>query len=294
MSVNITTAFVQQFSSTVQLLLQQKDFKFGPHITMGNHIGKQASPVDQIGAIAMQPVVGRFGPIGRVDASLDRRWVLPQDFDLNQLLDSFDEHRLLIDPKSKYLENARAAANRKKDEVMVAALFGTALTGETASTSTTFPSANQVAVNFESASNTGLTVAKLREAKRLLMSYEVDLDSDPLCAVVTSNQYDDLLREMQVVSTDFNDKPVLVDGKITRFLGINIIHCERLGVDGSSYRRVPVFAKSGLYMGMWNDVQADIDRRKDLSSQPWQAYIKMTIGATRLEENKMIEIKCAE
>jgi hypothetical protein len=294
MSINLTTHYVQQYSSNLQLLLQQKGSKLRPYVMTGSHVGKQASPVDQIGAVAMQQVVGRFNPMGRVDASTDRRWVFPSDFDLPQLIDSFDKLRLLTDPMSSYVQNAVYAAGRQMDDLIIAAMFGTAKTGESGGTSTVFPTANQVAVNEGAASNTGLTVAKLRAAKKLLMSYEVDLDSDPLTCVVTAKQHDNLLAEAQVISTDFNDRPVMVEGKITRFLGINIIHCERLAVDGSSYRRVPVFAKSGMYLGLWNDMQTDISQRKDLQGMPWQAYVMMTAGATRLEENKTIEIKCSE
>lgn len=294
MSVNIPTHYVQQFSSNVALLLQQKGSKLRSLIMSGTHVGKQASPVDQVGAISMQPVSGRFAAMGRVDAPTDRRWVYPSDFDLPQLIDSFDKLRLLTDPSSAYVQNAVYAAGRQMDDLIIDAFFGTAKTGETGSTNTSFLAGNQIAVNFESSSNSGLTVAKLREAKRILMSHEVDMESDPICAIVTSNQHDDLLREAQVVSTDFNDKPVLVNGKVEQFLGIKIIHCERLDVDGSSYRRIPVFAKSGMYLGLWNDMTTDISQRKDIQSLPWQAYIMMTAGATRLEEKKVVEIKCAE
>lgn len=294
MSLNLPTHYVQQFSNNVALLLQQKGSKLRPFIMSGSHVGKQASPVDQIGSIAMQPVSGRFAAMGRVDAPTDRRWVFPSDFDLPQLIDSFDKLRLLTDPSSAYVQNAVYAAGRQMDDLIIDAFFGTAKTGETGSTSTSFLAGNQVAVNFESAANSGLTVAKLREAKRILMSHEVDIENDPICAVVTSQQHDDLLREAQVVSTDFNDRPVLVNGKVEQFLGIKIIHCERLDVDGSSYRRVPVFAKSGMYLGLWNDMTTDISQRKDIQSLPWQAYIMMTAGATRLEEKKIVELKCAE
>jgi hypothetical protein len=294
MSVNLPSHYVQQYATNIQLLLQQKGSKLKGLVQTGSHVGKQASPVDQIGSISMQPVTGRFNAMGRVDAAVDRRWVFPSDFDLPQLIDSFDKLRLLNDPSSSYVQNAVFAAGRQMDDLIIDALFGTAKTGEAGATSTTFPAANQIAVNFGASGNTGLTVAKLREAKQLLMSYEVDLDSDPLTCIVTSDQHDDLLAEAQVISTDFNDKPVLVEGRITRFLGINFVHCERLDVDGSSYRRIPLFAKSGMYLGMWNDVTTDISQRKDLQGLPWQAYVYMTAGATRLEENKIVEIKCAE
>ena len=294
MSVNIPTHYVQQYSSNIQLLLQQKGSKLRDLVMTGSHVGKQASPVDQIGAIEMQSVTSRFQPIGRVDAPTDRRWVFPSDFDLPQLLDSFDKLRLLTDPESSYVTNAVYAAGRKMDDLIIDSFFGTAKTGESGSTSTTFPAGNQVAVDFGASGNVGLTVAKLKEAKKLLMENEVDLESDPLCCVVTAEQHDDLLSEAQIISTDYNDRPVLVDGKIQRFLGINFVHCERLDTDGSSYRRVPLFAKSGMYLGLWNDMTTDISQRRDLQGHPWQAYLYMTAGATRLEENKIMEIKCAE
>lgn len=294
MSVNLPTHYVQQFSSNIQLLLQQKDSRLMPYITTGTHIGKQASPVDQIGKIAMQPVTTRFGAMGRVDAPTDRRWVFPSDYHLPQLIDSFDKLRLLTDPASSYVQNAVAAVNRQKDDLVIDAFFATAKTGEQGGTSTSFPAAQQVAVNHGASGNTGLTVAKLIEAKRLLQAAEVDLDSDPITALVTSKQHADLLKEATVISTDFNDRPVLVDGRVVRFMGINIVHSERLDNDTTPYRRIPVWAKSGMYLGMWNDMTIDISQRKDLDSLPWQAYVHMTAGATRLEEAKIVEIKCAE
>lgn len=293
MSVNIPTHFVQQFATNIQLLLQQKGSKLRSTVSTGTHIGKQASPVDQVGAVEMQPVTGRFGAMGRVDAALDRRWVFPSDFDLPQLIDSYDKLRLLIDPTSSYVQNAVYAAGRQMDKLILAAINGTNQTGETGSTATVLPSAQKVAVNFGASANTGLTVAKLREAKRILMAADLDLD-DPmntLYCVVKAKQHDNLLAEAQVISTDFNDKPVLVEGKIMRFLGINFIHSEL--VENSTNDLVPVYAKSGVYLGLWNDIQTDIDRRKDIQSLPWQAYVYMTAGATRLEEEKVVQVSCA-
>jgi hypothetical protein len=294
MSVNLPSHYVIQYANTIQLLLQQKGTKLRDTVMSGSHVGKQASPVDQIAKVEMQAVSGRFNAMGRVDAAVDRRFVFPSDFDLPQMIDSFDKLRLLNDPSSSYVQNAVYAAGRQMDNLIIDAFFGTAKTGESGATSTTFPAANQVAVNEGASGNTGLTVAKLRKAKRLLMSYEVDIENDPLYCVAGALQLDNLLAEAQVISLDFNDKPVLAEGKITRFLGINFIHSELLDNDATPYRRIPVYAKSGMYLGLWNDITTDISQRKDLQGLPWQAYIYMTAGATRLEENKIIEIKCAE
>lgn len=296
MSANLPNLYAQQFATNIELLLQQKGSRLKGLVTSGSYIGEQASPVDQIDAIAMQEVTGRFEAMGRVDADTDRRWVLPLDFDLPQLIDSFDKLRLLTDPSSVYVQNAVNAAGRKMDDVIIDALFGTAKTGKSGSTSTTHTGGGgiQVAVNQGASGNTGLTVAKLRKARQVLRAAEVDIEMEPITCIISSIQEDNLLAEAQVISLDFNDRPVLVDGRLKSFLGMNFIHSERLATDANSYRRVPVFAKSGMHLGIWNDITTDISQRKDLKGLPWQSYVYMTVGATRLEEKKVVEIKCAE
>lgn len=294
MSVNIPTHYAQQFATNIELLLQQKGSKLRDCVTSDTYIGEQASPVDQIGAVDMQDVTGRFEAMGRVDASTDRRWVLPTDSDLPQLIDSFDKLRLVTEPESKYVMNGVMAAGRRIDDHIITGFFATAKTGKSGSTDTAFPSAQQVAVNYGASSNVGLTVTKLRRARKILKAAEVDFEMEELYCGITAVQEDNLLAEAQVISLDYNDRPVLVDGNIKKFLGMTFKHTERLDVDGSSYRRVPVWVKSGMHLGIWNDITTDISQRKDLKGLPFQAYVYMTAGATRIEEEKVVEIKCAE
>lgn len=294
MSINIPTFYAQQFATNIALLLQQKGSMLRDLVLSGSHVGKQASPVEQVGAIAAQKVTGRYQPMGRVDAPTDRRWVFPVDYDLPQLIDSYDKLRLLIDPTSSFVQDAVFAMGRAMDDEIIAAFTGTSKTGVDGSTSTTLPSGQKVAVNFGASADIGLTVAKLREALRILRANFVDLKTDPVYCIVKAKQMDNLLAEAQVINMDYNDRPVLVDGVVQRFLGINIVHCERLALDGTDTDAdvIPVYAKSGMYLGMWGDIATDIDRRKDLQGLPWQAYVYATFGATRLEEKKMVQILC--
>lgn len=292
MSLNLPSHYVYQFANNVALKLQQNGSRLMSFVSSGNHVGEQASVVDQFDAIVMQEVQGRFSAINRVDAAVDRRWVQPLKFDLAQMIDTFDGLQILTDPKSKYVENAVNAAGRQYDDLILDACFGTAKTGKLGTTSTTFLAANQVAVNQGSSGNTGLTIAKLREAKRILMANQVDM-SEQLTCIVKAKQHDNLLAEMQVINEDYKLGAVIESGQVMKVLGINIVHCERLDVDGSSYDRIPVFAKSAMYLGKWNEMTTDISQRKDLSGMPWQAYLYMMAGATRLEEKRIVEIKCA-
>lgn len=292
MSQLTTTHFVSQFSSNIQLLLQQKDSRLSSAVSRGSHKGKAASPVDQVGSVAASKVTTRYASLTPNDVPVDRRWVYPVDYEWNTIVDHFDKLRMVLDPTSTYNQAAVAAMNRAMDDEIVAAMWGTAKTGETGGTSTSFAAGQQIAYNFGAGGGTGLTVAKLKEARRLLRAADVDPDEQFFIAVTAKQEYD-LLQEAQVVSMDFNTKPVLVDGKLNQFLGFNFIHTERLVTDGT-YRRIPVWCKSGLYLGEWEGMSSNITQRTDLSGQPYQIYVKGTFGATRLEEKKIVEIKCAE
>lgn len=292
MTQNLTGHYVTQFTSNMQLLLQQKQSALRPYVDMGAHVGSAAVPVDQIGKVEALSVTSRFAPITDQDIPTDRRWVYPQDKRIATLIDHFDKLRLLADPMSGYSQSISAGMNRSIDDIIIGGMFNSANTGVAGGTAVPFATANQVSVDVGGTAS-GLNVAKLRKARQLLMSYFVDPSETIYCAV-TSKQIDNLLNEVQVVSSDFNMVKPLVDGVVTRFMGITFIPCERLTANASSYRRVPVWVKSGVHLGIWNDVRADLTQRKDLEGLPWQLYTDMTIGATRLEENKIIELPCAE
>lgn len=301
---NIPLFYVNQYSSNIQLKLQQMGSVLRGCVMSGSHVGQQASPVDQFAPVVANKVTGRYNNMGRVDAGTDRRWVFPQDYDLPQLLDSFDKLRLLIDPMSSYVSNAVNALGRAQDQEILSGLTGTNFTGNSGSTQVTLPTTGVptgvgqvVQVQTGATSSTNLTVAKLRAAKKILMAnFAVDFNNRPeiYCAINATN-HDTLLSEIQIISTDFNNRAVLgEDGLVQSFLGINFVHTELLltGADdqGGNSTAVPVWLKTGAYLGLWNDMTTDISQRKDLQGLPYQAYVFGTFGGTRLEEKKVVQI----
>lgn len=295
MADNIASVYAVQYGTNISLLLQQKGSKLRTAVQTGSYKGKQSEVVTQYGATAARAVSTRYQPIVPVNTPNNRRWVFPEDFDWADLIDNFDKLRLLADPQSAYAQNGLYAMGRAMDDVIISGMLGDNKTGEAGGTTTQFDSTNQrVAVNYAASGNVGLTVDKLREARRILMENEVDLDAEPVYCAISAEQHDDLLGQIQVVSSDFNgDTPVMKDGKVMQFLGINFIHTERLPVS-STFRRCPVWVPSGVHLGMWNDIMSDITQRRDLSSHPYQIYLMGTFGATRTEEKKVVDILCAE
>lgn len=292
MSANDTTYYVEQYSTILQALLQQMEARFRPYFMTGTHVGNGAAAVDQFGSIEAYQPVGKNAPLTGQDVSADRRWVYPNDREIVRWVNSYDKLRMLIDPTSEFMRGVAAGMARAEDDIAIGAFFATAQTGNGGGTSTTFPSAQQVGVDV-GGTGSGLNVDKLLRAKRILAANHVDPSEEVYCAV-SARQIEDLLKQAQVVSSDFNSVKPLTDGKVTRFLGINFIPSERLDLDGSSYRRVPVWVKSGMHLGVWGETQSSMDQRKDLSGHPWQIYSRFTMGATRIEEGRVVEIKCAE
>lgn len=297
MSENLTQLFTTQFSTNLEMLLQQQGSKLRGKTQEGAHVGKQASPVNQIGAIQLQAPQGRFAPKGRQDATFTRRWVFPQDGEINQLIDSFDELKTIVDPKSSYVTNAAYAVGRGWDDAIIAAATGPAQIGTDAGSLTTenFDTTKfRISDTFKSASSSGLTVAKIIEAKRIFRHYHNDLEADPITLVIGSQQESDLLNQSQVVSTEFNDHPVLVDGRVTRFLGCDIVVSERLPIYTTNVRGVLAFVKSGMYLGMWKDLYNNVSKATWLSGEPWQLYTQVSFGATRLQPGKVLQLGCAD
>jgi Phage capsid protein len=297
MSENLFKLWTTQFSTLLMLKLQQTQSKLRGRVMEGYHVGKQASPIQYIGNIQMQAPAGRFSPLARQDVDFTRRWVFPVDKEASQLIDTFDKLKTIIEPTSQYSTAAAAAVAREWDDRIISSAFGTAQIGQDAGglTAETFASLSNVtiAITFGSTANTGLTVAKFIEAKRLFRKAQVDVEAEPMTIVSNSQGESDLLKQTTVVSTDFNDKPVLVNGVVTRFMGMDVVYSERLSSNGSLRKNIG-FVKSGAYLGIWQDTMNDVSQRRDLSGLPYQLYTSMSSGATRLEPGRLIEIDCAD
>src|SRR5260370_16389497 len=89
MSENLFKLFVTEFSTLLRVKLQQTQSKLRGRCMEGAHFGKQASPVQYIGAIQMRAPSGRFAPLDRQDADFTRRCAFPQPNEAHPPTDPF-------------------------------------------------------------------------------------------------------------------------------------------------------------------------------------------------------------
>tara|TARA_R100000697_G_scaffold33258_1_gene44656 strand:- start:790 stop:1653 length:864 start_codon:yes stop_codon:yes gene_type:complete len=286
MSSNITTAFVQQYSNNVAMLSQQKGSLLRGSVDTESIVGKNAF-FDQVGVATAVKRTTRHGDTPQIDTPHSRRRVSMVDYEYADLIDNQDKVRTLIDPTSSYALAAAYALGRAMDDEIISAASGTAFTGETGSTSTVLPSAQKIT---ESGTD-GLTIAKLRNAKEIMDSASVD-PSIPRYIVVGPKQISDLLGTTQVTSSDFNTVKALANGEVNTFLGFNFIVSNRLTI-ASSKRLCLAYAMDGLKMAIGKDIMTRIDERAD-KGYSTQVYVCQTIGATRMEEEKVVTIQAHE
>jgi len=297
-----TLLYTTQFTANMELLLQQRMSKLRSYVMTGAHVGKMASPVNQIAPFAYGAPSGRYAPLNKTDMQFDRRWVMPQPKEFMTLLDDFDLLQTIVDPKGPIAQSAVAGANRAFDDAIIASALGTAQVGEDAAslTAETFDTTDySIADTFGASGATGMTVAKLNESRRMFIhnhALEEEEANSQLVLVVGSQQQSDLYNLATVVSSDFSAAyaPEFdANKRVIRFMGFDIITSERLATSGSD-RKCFAFVKSGLYLGIWQDHTVTITPRWDLSSQPWQFYSKLMFGATRLMQGKVVQILCVD
>lgn len=280
---------VKAFTSNVLMAVQRKGGKFRQYATMGQYTGEDAQAVDFVGPAEFNERTTRLADTVLSEFEHKQRWIAPKDYDFATMVDRLDKLRMLYDPMSPYVESARMGAARKEDDAFISAFFADARTGKLGASTTSYTAANTVAVG-----STGLSVAKLRAMRKLMLQNEIDLDAEQAYIAVTAQQKDDLLGETTVTSSDYAAVKALVDGNISRFMGFNFVDCEALATTGttpSATRSCPVWVPSGMHWGDWQSLTTMVTPRPDKNNLP-QLHMSMTFGVCRIEEKKVFKINC--
>jgi hypothetical protein len=288
--------FTTEFSSNWNFLVQQKLSKLREFVVIDRVQGKEKK-YNQMASVNMTQITARAQTTNLTDTAMAQRWLRPLQYEKADLLDEWDAELLgeVSLPQSELVTNHAMAFARKCDEIILAAAIGTASTGATGTTNTVLPAGQKIAHDFVesgSAATSGLTIAKLRQAKFILDDADVDED-DPRIIAVSPRQMQDLLRTTEVTSADYNTVKALVAGQLDTFLGFRFrVVNKAFFAFANSRRNVVAYVKSGLRM-------TDAGRRVHVDIRPDRSHslqIRTTasIGATRMEEKKVVEIACSE
>ncbi len=307
MSQQVTESHVQQYNANVMHLSQQK----GSKLRGTTRAESQKSKVqfyDRIGKVAAVVKAGRHSNTPQLDTPHSRRGVTMQDYEWADLVDDQDKIRSLNDPTNDYVMAAMWALGRSIDDVIIAALGGSALIGETGSSTVALPNAQKYAAN----NGTALSNLNVRTLRAIARKFD-DADAAPgqryfICA---PSQIESMLGQTEVTNSDYAAVKALVQGEVDTFMGFKFIKLTRLqtqvdalsgspttGAVGSGsslvgLRKCYAYTKEGILSAIGMDMQSRVSERDD-KSYSTQVYARMSIGAVRMEEEQVQEILCTE
>ena len=293
--------FVIQYETNWQHLLQQMESRLKEKTKFVSAQGA-AVRFNQYGLTSMSQVTTRNASTPQSNSTLPTRWAYPVPYDIANIFSEFDSLFLgsVVLPTSECMQSQAAAYGRLVDKILIDALTASSTITNTANTSTGFglnnttttvalPAGQSVAVNYVpaggTATNSGLTIGKLREAKRILDANEAPAEDRVL--IVSAKEISDLLGTTEVTSNLFNSVRALVDGDVDQFLGFKVVRSEQLGL-ASNIRTCVAYHKNAA-------VVVDGGKKSYMDVLPTQSHalqIRSTavLGATRLLENGVVSI----
>lgn len=291
MSQTITVAQVQQYTANVRMLFQRQGSMLRPFVRE-EMINAKYKYFERLGPTAAVKKTSRHSTTPQVNSQHSRRRAESEDFEWADLIDPQDELRIVISPQSSYVINAAMALGRALDGVILTAMNAPAFEGETGGSQVSFPGGQVI-----SDGGTGLTIDKLRQAKR-----QMDVDNVPssgrhIC--VSPVGIEQLLNTTEVTSMDFNTVRALVRGELDTFLGFmfhmqsgDVVEEGGLPLSGN-VRSAFVWHESAIGLLIGENVVTRISERDDLSYST-QVYARATYGAVRVEDEGVIELKYDE
>lgn len=286
MSFQVTEAFVQQFSANFAHLAQQMESRFQGCVRIEAGIVGDSKKINRIGATAAQKRTTRHGDTPLIETPHSTRWIDLEDYEWADLVDELDKKKLLADPTSDYLKAGVSAMNRAKDDAIYTSARGNA---RSSTGTVALPAGQKIAV-----AATGLTKTKIIQTKKMFRANEADEENgEELHFAYGSEQMEDLMADTTLTSADYMAVQMLQDGKVARkWMGFTWIPFERMYKSGND-RYCVAWAKSGMALGIGADVMTRVTERAD-KSYALQPYARMSIGATRVEDAKVVEIACQE
>jgi hypothetical protein len=280
------TIYAKQYGNIVFTKAQQEGSRLRSTVTLKTGVNAEETYIDQLDAFAASAKGSRLSATNPEAISVTRRRIALQDYFIAKALDKGDDIRTIAEPSSSVMKNSINGMGRQIDDIIIAAFKGTAYTGKTGTTSTSFDSNNTVAVG-----STNFTLTKWLAGIKILNANDTD-PSDERFLIIGSSQLSTLLNTTQVTSSDYASVKALVNGQVDQFLGCKVIRSERLPKSGNN-RSAFLYTKSGVGLAIGQDVISRVDELPDMHYAK-QIYFSMSMGASRLEEAKCVEILCDE
>jgi|DEB0MinimDraft_10_1074344.scaffolds.fasta_scaffold14944_3 hypothetical protein len=273
--------------------LQQKQSRLMRTVQLFNKTADK-NYYDRIEKITVRKKTGSHEKVISDPASYQRRFYEYDTYYSDIVVDKDDMLRMANEPGNAIVGQMRQAMAREHDAEIIRSFFADVKTGDDGSTVATFPSANQVAVDFAfggGGSNSNLGVDKLLKGIETLQANEAMDPSEPLYCGITAAMERALKRDSDFKDFDFNNSKPLTMRGLPEWQGIQFIRCEFLETDDNGYVRCPLYTPKAMRFNAPTLENLRLREDPDYHFNP-HFYIASRFGGNRQYENAIVEIKC--
>lgn len=298
--------FIHAVNGAVEHLAQQKRSKTtGTMRTKDGVVGK-TWPFNRLAAGEMEEMAGRDGDTQYINPTQSKRRAVLRDFGAAVLIDSFDEVKTLTSPTSEFTILLAAAIQRQRDRLalaigglgsagadlgLVGGILGSATSvdegAETKSLSA-LPAGQQI-VN----GGTNLTMAKIRQARRILNA--ADADEEESYMFYSPQGMEKFTADSTVTSSDYSSINALTNGTFpmdAMWMGFKW-RMSNLLPKVSNIRSCIAFCKAGVGAAFGSVKEIEVGP----APHKWnntQVIAKLSGGVVRVDDAMVVQIDIDE
>jgi Phage capsid protein len=281
--------FVQAFSRLCYHLAQQQESELarGALVRMADGGPGQAVHFDRLGALTATVRATRLAATPVSEPAHSRRRAVLATYDLAAHVSDIDDVMMLLDPQSEYTKAIGYGMERTKDDVILAALGGSAI---------------EVATAFDADSAQTLTTQALPAGQIVASGADVFADIRAIkakmdranvprtgrFAAIAPEVEQALLGSTPATSVDYQNVKALVDGDMTKqtYLGFQFVRSTRIaaGPPSANY----FWHQEALGLALGRDTKFTVSDRPDLNNAT-QVRANLVLGAVRIDDNAVVK-----
>lgn len=291
MAEQLQAVYIQTFEQNVLQLAQQMNTKLRGTVMERGVNGSTHSweLLDAFGdAVLKDPYTagGDFGGIATPDniADFQRRLSVAETFHTGSVIDNEDIVQMLIEPKSSISTSLAMTMNRAIDDILITAATADALDGDG---TTPIPLPGDQIVGDGTAP---ISFDFITEVQEKFMQNDID-PSQPKVAVIGPTQVRKLLQLTEQTSADFVSRQALqqlnASGIVMNWMGFTWIMSTRLESPEVGEINTLFYTPDALGLQVNEDITIQIAQDPS-ASFAWRLYTRLTMGATRVQDKKIV------
>jgi len=274
-AVNI---YAKEFSDNIMMLARQKASVMMSKVMLKPSIKGNKFTQERIGKWTMATKSQGVVSTPENDPDYSRRTCTMVTKHDTRILARDEELKTVVEVTSPWVQAAVASYGKEIDLAVYNALGGNAFSGVDGGTTVALPAAQKLATVAGEVLDTDFIV----DVKTKLDA--ADVPAEGRMVMINPTDLNEMLRDTTLTSTDYNSIKALIRGEFNTWMGF-----EWISTTAATAGKCYFFQKDGVVLGLNETPYVKIDERAD-KSYAQQIYYELNLGATRLEEERVVEV----